>query len=537
MKQHAWKSWATLALLVTGCNANVVDEGGANDSDAIAVTRAAIGADDEDKNDFRERHTNAKSISKRKSDCDSDPRVALGLVSRDICVGADLFFREPFGGNGRACGTCHAAQFNFTIGPAFIDSLDSDDPLFIAENVPALAGLERPDLMRGFGLILENVDGAEAPTTKFVMRSVPHCFSLATSITPAPIVNPDNTGVDGTTQPPIQRVGWSGDGAPSPGGLKQFQLGAIFQHYTKSLDRVAGVDFGTASDEQLSRIEDFLRTIGRMNELDLNTVSLSDAAANAGRTTFLGSRCNGCHRNAGANVAAGFNRNFDTGIEAVRIADLDAQSIPHDGGFGGAAPGAPFDHDSNRDGINDSYGKGTFSTPGLIEAADTAPFFHTNAFETIEDAVTFYTTPAFAASPAGGGNAVPFNSTDIANVAKFLRVLNASFNCQLAIKRLDAVVQVVTEYKNHFKGMQFGLIDTAQAEVRDALKVLADAGLNPAARASLQTADAALSAASSNSSHGQRKSRAQEALAAVQSANANLGSGMTYTLGQGTLMF
>ena len=51
--------------------------------------------------------------------------------------------------------------------------------------VPALAGLERPDLMRDFGLILENVDGAENPTTKFTMRSVPHCLSLSRSITPA----------------------------------------------------------------------------------------------------------------------------------------------------------------------------------------------------------------------------------------------------------------------------------------------------------------------------------------------------------------
>lgn len=75
----------------------------------------------------------------------------------------------------------------------------------VAENLPALAQLEKPELLRDHGLILENVDGAEAPTTKFVMRSVPHCFSLSTSIAPAPIVNGDGTGVDGTTQPPIQR--------------------------------------------------------------------------------------------------------------------------------------------------------------------------------------------------------------------------------------------------------------------------------------------------------------------------------------------
>lgn len=39
--------------------------------------------------------------------CASDPRVAVGVVDIDTCVGADLFFRAPFGGNGRTCATCH----------------------------------------------------------------------------------------------------------------------------------------------------------------------------------------------------------------------------------------------------------------------------------------------------------------------------------------------------------------------------------------------------------------------------------------------
>jgi hypothetical protein len=61
----------------------------------------------------------------------------------------------------------------------------------------------------------------------------------------------------------------------------------------------------------------------------------------------LASRCNGCHNNAGANVAEGFNRNFSTGVETVRVAELDVLGIPSDGGFGGGAPGAPFDFDAD----------------------------------------------------------------------------------------------------------------------------------------------------------------------------------------------
>jgi cytochrome c peroxidase len=528
------KRLVVVAVCLTACASQTYSDA-SSDKQSVVPTRSALG--NEDQNDFRNRKTENKLLSKRKEDCSNDPRVALNLVSSNVCVGADLFFREPFGGNGRACGSCHTAQFDFTISPEFIDSLAPDDPLFVAEFNPALAQLERPDLMHSYGLILENVDGAEAPTTKFVMRSVPHTFSLTTSITPAPVVNPDGTGVDGTTQPPIQRTGWSGDGAPAPGGLKQFQVGAIFQHYTKSLNRVAGTDFTPATDEQLTRIEDFLLSIGRSADVDLTTVSLTDPGADQGRTTYLASRCNGCHRNAGASTAAGFNRNFDTGVETVRVADLNTLGISHDGGFGGGAPGAPFNHDADHDGVNDSFGNGTFSTPPLIEAADTGPFFHTNAFATIEDAITFYTTPAFANSPAGGGTAIALTPTEIANIGKLLRVLNASFNCKLAAARLDAAVRIADQYKNHFKGLQFGLLDAAQAEVRDAIADLADVSINAAVRVRLNAANQAIDDAFSNSSPVQRLAKARVALTEVTGADSGLGTGLGYQVGPGSIMF
>jgi hypothetical protein len=314
-------------------------------------------------------------------------------------------------------------------------------------------------------------------------------------------------------------------------------VGAIFQHYTKSLNRIAGTDFTPATDEQLDRIQDFLLSIGRTNELSLPDITLTDAGADTGRTTFIASRCNGCHHNAGASVAAGFNRNFDTGIETVRIAELSSLSIPFDGGFGGGAPGAPFNHDSNGDGVNDSYGNGTFSTPPLIESADTGPFFHTNAFETIEDAIRFYTTPAFANSRNGGGAPIALSATDITNLGKFLRVLNASFNCKLAAARLDAAVKVTDSYKNHFKGLQFGLLDAAQAEVRDALSDLSAVAINPAQQAQLSSANQSITDAFANSSPGQRLTLAQSALSAVQAADSGLGAGLGFQVGPGSIMF
>ncbi len=465
--------------------------------------------------------------------CEEDPRVTLNLVSLDVCVGAELFFRDTFGGNGRSCASCHPAAHNYTIDPDFIATLPNSDPLFIAEQEPALAQLERPDLMRDFGLILENVDGLESPTTKFTMRSVPHCFSLGTSVTAQAVPT------DGTTRPPNERTGWSGDGAPNDGELRDFQTGAVIQHYTQSLNRTAGVDFVLPTSAELDAIGDFTRTIGRTNELSLAAVSLSDTGAEAGRVRFqsAGARCNNCHRNAGANVAAGFNRNFDTGVETVRIAELDTQGIPFDGGFGGQGLGS-FNFDANGDSVLDSFGNGGFNSTPLIEAADTGPFFHTNAFETIEQATAFYTTSAFADSPAGGGNPADLNATDIANIGRFLRVLNAAFNAQLAIARINGALAIIDEEHNHFRELQQELLRLALVEAEDAFEVLnAVSSLNAAAKTDLSQAIGFLEVASTHASHTQRESNAEDALAELTSANASLGSGMGFSMGAGTLMF
>ncbi|HWO08260.1 MAG TPA: hypothetical protein VNN80_02235 [Polyangiaceae bacterium] len=461
--------------------------------------------------------------------CGQDPRVQLGIVSQSVCVGAELFFRDEFGGNGRSCASCHPADNNYTIDPDFIAQLPSTDPLFVAEQNPALGGLERPELMRDHGLILENVDGADDPENKFTMRSVPHCFSLATSVSAPP----------GTVTPPLERTGWSSDGAPGLGRLTDFQTGAIFQHYTKSLARIPGVDFTPATPGELDAIDAFLRSVGRGNELDVtNGVSLTDAGAEAGRLEFIdpANRCNGCHRNAGANVSGGFNQNFDTAVERLRITELNALGIPFDGGLGG---GQEFNFDADKDGEPDSFGNGQFNTPPLIEAADTAPFFHTNAFTSIEDAIGFYNSTAFNTSPVTNStNQVNMSAAEIANIGRFLRVLNASFNVQLALARVGALLPVIDAGANQSRDLQQELARLALVEVEDALDVLsAKAGLNTAVQANLATARAALERASTHASHTQRRQAAQDALAALTPARDGLGTGMTFDMGQGTFMF
>ncbi|MCI0659908.1 MAG: hypothetical protein L0220_02425, partial [Acidobacteria bacterium] len=89
-----------------------------------------------------------------------DAATQLETEAELIARGKELFFNERFGGNGRTCGTCHPAENNFTLDPAFIATRPATDPLFVAEFNPALReNFEQPELMRKFGLILENVDG------------------------------------------------------------------------------------------------------------------------------------------------------------------------------------------------------------------------------------------------------------------------------------------------------------------------------------------------------------------------------------------
>jgi len=240
-----------------------------------------------------------------------------------ILQGADLFFSETFDGNGRTCGTCHPAENNFTIDPEFIATLPDRDPLFVAEFVGALKeNFEKPELMRQLGLILENTNGFDNLKNNFTMRGVPHTLALGTSLTPAP-------GGDGTTTPPEERTGWSGDGAPGSGTLREFATGAVTQHFTKSLNRERGVDFRLPTDDELDAMEAFQLFLGRDQELEnITQIRFTSQVVARGRDIFVNDdqdpapdetagkgKCNNCHGNAGANVdfiPGGFNFNFNT---------------------------------------------------------------------------------------------------------------------------------------------------------------------------------------------------------------------------------
>jgi hypothetical protein len=510
---------------------------------------------------------NAKTFSisrsltaeQRLAACTRDPRVVAGLVSAEVCAGADLFFRETFDGNGRTCGSCHPVNNNTTLDVPFIAALrqqNPNDPLFINEHDPNLANLETGDLL-GAAAILENVDGFQNPTGRFVSRTVSHVLSLRTSILRDP--------ADGTASPPLERTGWGGDGV-GDGSLLAFLEGAITQHFTKDLRRRPGVDFRVPSPAEAELARTFQLSLGRLNELDLLQVSLLDADADEGRLAFMDperGRCNVCHLNAGANfIDTGLNRNFDNGVRLASSATFITRPplsgvegrVLGDAGFGGQDLAAPnFDTGNVGDGIKDGFGNGTFSPPPLIEAADTPPFFH-NAFhfqsrlpDDIDEAVSFYRLPGneFGRSLGGQeleqrfGTPLTLDGVDAAAIARFLRVLNAAFNLDIARQRLEAANTLASGFGDVGTGIQKRLMELAVVEVDDALDVLLvpSSELHPDVRSLLLQAKDEVALGLNATSSSERQSRIANALSRIANGRGRFGSNIIFELGEGNLMF
>jgi len=507
--------------------------------------------------------TSALTADQRLAACANDPRVVTGLASAQICAGAGVFFEETFGGNGRTCGSCHPSANNFTLDVAFIASRPQSDPLFVFENDPThLGGLETTSLRAGAG-ILENVDGFQDPTHKFVIRSVPHLLALSTSI--APDANDPATTVPGdppdpaVTVPPLQRTGWAGDG----GNLVDFLDSAIKQHYPKTLNRVAGADFRLSTPLEKQLVETFQLNIGRKNELDLTQVNLFDAQAQEGRRAFLDpmrGRCQVCHANGGANFAdTGKNRNFDIG---TRFAPLQSFTLPifdgvtlFDGGFGGTQftdPNIIVLEVQNPDPPKNGFGNNTFNPPPVIEAADTLPAFHTNFFggagngtNNIENVVTFY-AGLFQQSPAAAELNARFGAPanvgpDIDNIGRFLRALNIALNIDMARQRLRASQTILSQFHDQFLPIQQRLIALAVAEIDDALQVLQDARtpqpFYPVSVQRLGDAKNEIAAALAGATYVQRQGPLSNAISRVENARDPIGANINFTLGAGDLFF
>src|SRR5947208_555423 len=416
-------------------------------------------------------------------------------MDKVISRGAHLFFEETFNGNGRTCGTCHPAGNNLTIDPDFIATLPDSDPLFVAEFNPALAQLERPQLMRQFGLILENLDGFDDPTNKFVMRGVPHTLGLQVSLAQDPTQQP---------MPPAEMTGWSGDGAPGTGSLREFAIGAVTQHFTKRLDRVEGTDFRLPRPRELDAMEAFQLSLGRDRDFDLSKIAFRDSKVETGKSLFVngggdpinaGGTCAGCHGNAGALNALGRNGNVNTNVEDVEHPARSIQRFPKDGGFG---------RTNNGDG---TFGNRTFNTPSVVEAAQSAPFFHNNLVSTLEEAVDFYSGPEFN-NPRPFFLRFNFNETQRKEIANFMRAINTLQNVDVATRELREILANRRDPQRE----QNTRLQTAMGDTQNGIRVLTEGGIYSDAVTTLTEARDLISQAQQSGDAGLRRSLIQQAI-------------------------
>jgi hypothetical protein len=134
-------------------------------------------------------------------------------------------------------------------------------------------------------------------------------------------------------------------------------------------------------------------------------------------------------------------------------------------------------------------GDGSFNVQPVIEAADTGPFFHNNQITTIEQAVNFYTTDAFRSAPHGFD--IALNSSEVDQIANFLRVMNAGENIRQVRKRTQFV-------RDNRSSGNTDVLSVAIADTQDAIDDLQPKNLNPSALQALQTVKLTLSTAKAN---------------------------------------
>ena len=277
-------------------------------------------------------------------------------------------------------------------------------------------------------------------------------------------------------------TGWSGDGAPGTGSLREFAIGAVTQHFTKRLERVAGPRLQAAerasagchgSVSAVARPRDATSTWPRSRSRTRTSTPARRSSSTAPADPAAGGTCNFCHTNGGALSANRQNRNFNTNVEDVVAS--------------GAQPSRTFrrtaasGRTANPDG---TFGNRTFNTASVVEAADTAPFFHNNVVNTLEGVVEFYSGPEFNDPTAPGDADSTSTPTQDDQIADFMRGLNTLQNIDVARRELEEILA----NRSDPRGEQDTRLQTAFEETEDAIDVLKQGGIFPAGVTQLTSA-------------------------------------------------
>ena len=252
---------------------------------------------------------------------------------------------------------------------------------------PLLPAFESPFRMRSKGLILENIDGTERDSAGKLLR--PPVFRMTPAIFNLSFTEP------------------YGDSACCA-DLQIFSAGAVFQHFTKSLNRVAGVDFQTPTTAQLQALEAF--------QLSLSS-PLNGNFKVSGRGSLLSTKSDrACHR---YEPAGSTRPKFLSGDKLLcrlsskyRIRWNKSRYRSHsEPGYGG---GSFWPKPLRTPTLDDGDNTGKFQIPQLFGLRKTH-FFHNGAagnnttalpgqsllFTNLRSAVEFYTSQEFRQSPTG----------------------------------------------------------------------------------------------------------------------------------------
>lgn len=285
-------------------------------------------------------------------------------------------------------------------------------------------------------------------------------------------------------------------------------------------------------------MEVFQLSLGRSEDLDIAAMNFRSADVSEGRDIFSridteggtkqAGKCVICHANAGANTdAAGFgsivsrfglsphfvgNQIFNTGLTTlpVRANETLPGSAPRDSGFGRHSlnPGdcligdfvlgptgpqfVPGDQSTAPGGFGTRGATPfvppnlcieAFNVPPLVEAADTAPFFHDNSFDTLEEAVEFYSGPEFnndsliklfVVFTDSGLKGIDLTQESSGKVAKFLRVINS-------LENLRSAKEMVSAARSTNRSNSDQLLSQAALELDDGKLVLSQVNLHPLA--------------------------------------------------------
>jgi len=281
--------------------------------------------------------------------------------------------------------------------------------------------------------------------------------------------------------------------------MEAFMLSIGRQEENDSLDTI------TLKDEVAER--------GKLNYMGFNVF---DTTPNDGRPVLS---CNSCHLDGGSNTDPTFafapgvtpnhdigdllanggtipshNRSFGPQVErlADQAGDIIVQvnsdpsvagncfnqglaEVPLIPGDSDAAPSVgcdanPFDN-GTAFGFDDGFAglraaNNRFNAPVVFEAADNPPFFHGHQINTIEGAVAFYATNRHLRNGEFLPAIVPLNGSQVANVARFIRVMGADFNAASAITLAEKALGLK---KNRNRKTNAKL---ALAEVVDAIELL-----------------------------------------------------------------